>query len=123
MEINLDTNNSIYQIRSYEPGKIVINDQSFSNPLMIVTPTELVASWHVKTVHALTANDLTRLLAFKPQVVLLGSGEKMVFVAPDVTAPLLTKHIGVEVMDTKAACRTFNVLAAEGRNVVAVLFL
>ena len=72
---------------------------------------------------ALTETDLAALLEHEPEVVLLGTGATHRFPHPRLTRALAEAGVGVEVMDTPAACRTFNVLAAEGRKVVAVLLI
>ncbi len=63
------------------------------------------------------------MLAHAPELVIFGSGERIRFVAPALLRPLIERGIGVETMDTGAACRTYNVLASEGRTVVAALLL
>ena len=72
---------------------------------------------------ALAEADFERLLQGAPEIVLLGTGEKQQFLHPRVTAPLHRARVGIEVMDTRAACRTYNILVAEGRNVTAALIV
>jgi uncharacterized protein len=72
---------------------------------------------------ALAETDFERLLQGAPEIVLLGTGERQRFLHPRVTAPLHRARVGLEVMDTRAACRTYNILVAEGRNVVAALIV
>ena len=72
---------------------------------------------------ALAETDFERLLQGTPEIVLLGTGERQQFLHPRVTAPLHRAHVGLEVMDTRAACRTYNILVAEGRNVIAALIM
>lgn len=71
----------------------------------------------------LSAEDFARLLHTSPQIVLLGSGAVQRFPKPALTAPLHDANIGLEVMDTRAACRTYNILVAEGRSVTAALIV
>jgi uncharacterized protein len=71
----------------------------------------------------LTAEDFTALLKSTPEIVLLGTGATQRFPRPAVTAPLHEARVGLEVMDTRAACRTYNILVAEGRSVVAALIV
>jgi hypothetical protein len=75
------------------------------------------------THEALTAADFERLLDFAPELVIFGSGSALRFVAPVMHRSLFERRIGVETMDTAAACRTYNVLATEGRSVVAALLV
>ena len=63
------------------------------------------------------------MLALAPELVIFGSGQRLRFVAPALLRPLIERRVGVETMDTAAACRTYNVLASEGRAVVAALLL
>ena len=88
---------------------------------MIVPWTGAVAPWNVNAFAALTMEHFARLAALKPELVLFGSGARLHFPAPALLRPLIDAHIGVETMDTAAACRTYNVLLAEGRSVVAGL--
>jgi len=74
-------------------------------------------------VDELTASDLEPVLALRPEVLLLGSGPRQVFPAPELLAQLYAARIGFEVMDTGAACRTYNVLVGEGRAVAAALII
>lgn len=76
-----------------------------------------------KGVDALAEADFEQLLQGAPEIVLLGTGETQCFLHPRVTAPLHRARVGLEVMDTRAACRTYNILVAEGRNVTAALIV
>ena len=90
----------------------------------VVLTTEAVATgWAVSGFEGLTEGDFAQLLAQKPEVVLFGAGTTIRFPQPRLTRPLIDAGVGFEVMDTAAACRTFNILAAEGRSVVAALLL
>ncbi|MCX7123256.1 MAG: MTH938/NDUFAF3 family protein [Gammaproteobacteria bacterium] len=71
----------------------------------------------------LTVAHIEQLAAFKPEVILLGTGEIQIFPAPSLLASLYPARIGIEMMTTDAACRTFNILISEGRNVLAALFV
>jgi uncharacterized protein len=71
----------------------------------------------------LTADDFAGLLQTTPEIVLLGTGAAQRFPRPALTAPLHNANVGLEVMDTRAACRTYNILVAEGRPVTAALIV
>jgi uncharacterized protein len=90
---------------------------------VLVTPERVVAGWTAGGFETLTEADFTALAELKPEVVLLGTGASLRFPHPRLTRALTDAGIGVEVMDTPAACRTFNILAAEGRRVVAAVIL
>lgn len=109
-------------IRAYGSGFVTIGEKRFETNLALGAET-ILESWAVDGFDALTAADFERLLEIQPEVVLLGTGERQRFPAPVLLRPLIEARIGCEVMDTGAACRTFNILAAEGRRVAAGLLL
>jgi uncharacterized protein len=90
---------------------------------VLVTPERVVTGWTAGGFDTLTEADFAALAELKPEVVLLGTGASLRFPHPRLTRALTNAGIGVEVMDTPAACRTFNILAAEGRRVVAAVIL
>jgi len=90
---------------------------------VLVTPERIVTGWTAGGFDTLTEADFAALAELKPEVVLLGTGTSLRFPHPRLTRALTDAGIGVEVMDTPAACRTFNILAAEGRRVVAAVIL
>ncbi|TMH25646.1 MAG: hypothetical protein E6H66_25915 [Betaproteobacteria bacterium] len=90
---------------------------------LIVTADKIATGWALGGFDALTANDFAMLAALEPEVVILGTGASMRFPHPRLTHPLSDARIGLEVMDTPAACRTFNILAAEGRKVAAAILV
>ena len=90
---------------------------------IVLTGDRVTAGFAPHGFDALAEADFERLLQGAPEIVLLGTGETQRFVHPRVTAPLHRARIGLEVMDTRAACRTFNILVAEGRNVTAALIV
>jgi uncharacterized protein len=101
---------------------VEINQQRYENSL-IVLPGMIVKHWEINGFEDLTAVHFGFLADLKPEIVLLGTGIKLRFPAPILTRALITAQIGLEVMDTAAACRTYNILAAEGRKVAAALLL
>lgn len=122
MKLNLHGPGDQYYIRAYRPGAITVNDQLFSRSL-IIGGGELHADWAPQHIGELQAEHLTPILEMAPEVVLIGTGERLVFPDPELTSPLYGRGIGVEIMDTGAACRTYNVLISEGRAVVAALII
>lgn|SRR5512142_3112380 len=90
---------------------------------LLVTPERIVTGWAPGGFGALTEGDFAALAALAPEVALLGTGPSLRFPDPRLTRPLIDARIGLEVMDTPAACRTFNILAAEGRRVAAGILL
>lgn len=104
------------------PGWVRIGTREFRENL-VVTSDAIQSGWAPQGVNALTEADYAGLLAHAPDLVVLGTGATIRFPDPRLTQALLAAHVGVEVMDTAAACRTFNVLASEGRRVLAALIV
>jgi len=90
---------------------------------VLVTPEQIVEGWAPGGFEQLTESDFAALAALRPEVALLGTGAALRFPHPRLTRPLVEAGIGLEVMDTPAACRTFNILASEGRRVAAGVLL
>ena len=109
-------------IRRVSGRSILINDEEHSTSLAL-TPEELLGEWAAAPVAALGEDHFDTVLATGPEIVLLGTGTTNVFPPRELTFAFARKGIGLEVMDTAAAARTFNVLANEGRRVAAVLYL
>src|SRR5215216_518329 len=105
----------------YGDGYVAINYERYSHNVLLASGHD-VAQWSAANFESLGASDFEALLALKPEIVILGTGATLRFPKPDITRPLAMAHIGIEVMDTKAACRTYNILVAEGRQVVAAIF-
>ncbi|WP_374590034.1 Mth938-like domain-containing protein [Aquabacterium sp.] len=101
---------------------IVINGQAWRESVLLPA-SGTVLPWHVTNHEDLTVEHFGRILNVSPELVIFGSGPRLRFVQPILLTALMARRIGIETMDTAAACRTFNVLAAEGRNVVAALLL
>ena len=118
MKLHLDNAKGEYRISGYRPGAIVVNDAAYEGALL-VRVDEPPESWQNDRQLDDEAIDILR--ATEPEVLLLGTGSRQHFPAPASLQALYAANIGFEVMDTRAACRTFNILAAEGRRVVAVL--
>jgi len=90
---------------------------------LVVLPDRPVKTWDVAGVDALREDDLEFLGGLGVEIVLLGTGENLRFLHPRLLHSLARARVGVEVMDTRAACRTYNILLAEGRKVAAALIL
>lgn len=112
---------SLYRVTGYDHNEIRINDKPYQEPL-IITPTQLIVPWLVVDVATLTLDDLAIILNDQPQLILFGTGDTWVAVPARLQSALQQQGIGVEIMNTPAACRTFNLLQAEGRQVAAALW-
>lgn len=111
-----------YFIQKYESDKIIINERRFIASL-IICPDRVIEDWQPRTVETLELAHFESMLALEPEVALIGTGEKLVFPPVEVYSSLIQQGVGVEIMDTGAACRTYNILMSEGRRVVAGLIL
>lgn len=121
MKLHLSRSPESNQITGYGPDHVLVNGVRHENSL-IVLPDEVINDW-VGRFEDLSAADFDVVLMRAPEILLLGSGPRLRFPSPAYYAALLKVRIGVEVMDSAAACRTFNILAAEGRRVAAALIL
>jgi uncharacterized protein len=122
MRFTQDASSTRNLIRSYAPGEIKINDQIFRHAL-VVGPASIAPGPSVSAAGELTAADTAAIVALAPELVLVGTGVRQVFPPAEFGAQFLRAGIGFEVMDTGAACRTFNVLVTEQRRVVALLLV
>lgn len=121
--MNLHHDTSITLVRSYDDGILLIGDTHYASSV-IVTSGGCIR-WPLTSIDSLSSAHFLPVfnLDFKPEVVILGTGRKLQFPAAEQTQSLLNAQIGLEVMDTGAACRTYNVLADDRRRVVACLLV
>ncbi len=110
-----------YLIRAWEPGIIQVDEQRLSGHI-IVSPQQVITEWQPPNAEEITLQSLAPALALEPSILLLGTGDIAVFPHIDLAGLLAVEGMGVEIMATPAACRTYNVLAVEARPVVAALF-
>jgi len=122
LKLHADSPTAFNTVTAYGSGYIEINAIRHTRPVL-VAPDQPVEAWDVASFDSLTAEDFARLRARAPELVLLGTGERQRFPQPRLTRPLADAHIGCEAMDSRAACRTYNILMGEGRKVLAALLL
>ena len=106
----------------YGEGYVSINGERYERHLL-VAPDHAIAEWSAASFDALPPEHFEELLELEPEIVILGTGPTLRFPHPRITEPLAKASIGFEAMDTKAACRTYNILMAEGRQVVAAILV
>lgn len=146
MKISDHYNSEGYFIRSYAPGRITIAfpespdheatnqpDSSTSAPpkfreetletSFILSANKLIKNWAPESINELAREHAEQLVSLQPEVIILGTGNKICFPRPDWSATFYEKGIGLEVMDTGAACRTYSILTSDSRNVVVALML
>lgn len=120
MKFQPDSAPGVNSITRIEPGRIFVGGTAFEGAL-VVPWAGTVQPWAVAGFEALQAGDFSALLQHRPELVVFGSGSRLRFAHPALLAGLINAGVGVETMDTAAACRTYNVLASEGRSVLAAL--
>jgi uncharacterized protein len=106
----------------YGAGHVIVNHKRFEHSL-IVLPDRIIENWDASAFEDVTAEHFDFVLSLQPEMVLFGTGAALRFPHPRLTRSLIQAGIGVEVMDTAAACRTYNILMAEGRRVAAALLI
>jgi uncharacterized protein len=122
MKLHLDAPAGAHLIRGYAPGALRVGDRTLTTSA-IVSPGTLLVPWRPASFADLMSTDFEPLLDLAPEVVLLGTGPRQQFPAPSLLALLYERRIGVEIMDTAAACRTYNLLVADNRAVAAALIV
>ena len=119
MKLHPDASNG-FSIQSYSDEGVVVNGKIQIGPLLL-SSVQGPLKWSAESFETLTQASFDELLPFSPELVIFGSGKRIQFPAPKLLQGLYQQRIGLETMDNGAACRTFNVLAGEGRHVVLVL--
>jgi uncharacterized protein len=122
VKLQAESAEGVNLIRAFEPGRIVVNADTYVHSV-IVPPSGMVQAWACQKMEDLTLADFEQLAQARPEVLILGSGKALRFPSPALLKPLMAARIGLETMDTAAACRTYNILVAEGRQVFAALIL
>jgi len=120
MKLHLDRPVGLNIVTAIGDGYVEINGQRHDNSLLLL-PQQLEPGWGAAGFDALSAGDFANIAALGCEVLLFGTGRKQRFPPPTLLQALMAARIGIEVMDTAAACRTYNILVAEGRNVAAAL--
>ena len=122
MKLHSENNEKYQTVTGYDAEGVEINAQRFDFSL-IVLPEVAPRPWPVTRFEDLTAAHFEQIAEDRPDVVVLGTGARQRFVHPKLVASLAAMHIGVESMDSQAACRTYNVLMGEGRKVTLALII
>ncbi len=122
MKLHLDSPSDINVIQVYDDDGVVINDVRFNSSL-IVSPDKLYTKWPVDRFEELNENHFADIVTQKIEIVLLGTGSSHRSVDPHHLIWFANRGMGLEAMDSRAACRTYNLLAGEGRSVAAALIL
>ena len=118
MELQLENHPSGYRIDSFVDNAVVIGEVRYATSL-IVTPEQVVPDWPPQHLDQLTVDDLDMILALGPELILVGTGNALRFPNSVILKGVMHARIGIDFMDSRAVCRTFNILAAEERRVAA----
>ncbi|MEJ2061109.1 MAG: Mth938-like domain-containing protein [Gammaproteobacteria bacterium] len=122
MKFTEEVNESSFVIHAYEAGFVNVNETLYRSSL-IVSPNFIKPDWRPETFEELCAEDLAPVLELQPEILLIGTGGRHQFPHPQILRDIYAAGIGVEIMETGAACRTYNILMAEGRRVAAALLM
>ncbi len=122
MKFQPDGAEGVNTITRHEAGRIWVGGTPFTASVLVPWQGGVLA-WNAGALAELTEQHFEQVAALRPEVVIFGSGARLSFPRPALLRPLMALRIGVETMDTPAACRTYNVLASEGRRVLAALLI
>lgn len=122
MKLHVESAAGTYRISAYGSGYVKVNGERLTRSVVIL-PDELIRDWPPQSWGELGAGHLELVAARAPEIVLLGTGATQRFPDPPLIESLSAAGIGVEIMDTGAACRTYNIIMAEGRQVAAALLM
>ena len=121
MQLSLDNNQGVF-VRSYTNGELRVNNDVLTGSV-ILTLQDIFPDWAPPPIAEISIADFSAALDSAPEVILFGTGTSQEFPPTSLMTEIMRTGVGFEVMDTAAACRTFNVLGAEGRRVAAALIL
>lgn len=122
MKFQPDQLEGVNAISRLEAGRLWVHQTPFTQSVLVPWRGE-VQTWSATSTGELNSAHFEQVLALSPELVIFGSGDKLSFVSPQLYRALIERRIGIETMDTAAACRTYNVLVTEGRKVVGAILL
>ena len=122
MELHQDTPSTPCNIQSYKPGQLTIGQKKYDHSVVFALTT-LPIAWRPQTADAITADDINALAHHQPDIILIGTGNHHQRLPDELFIELRQARIGVEIMSTAAACRTFTLLAADQRSVLAAVII
>jgi uncharacterized protein len=122
LKLQSDPHSGANAITGYGNGYVEINQIPYAHAV-ILKSDGVISEWPVKSFEALEANHFAQMVDFKPELVLIGTGGRQRFPKPELLKPLIAAKIGFEIMNSQAACRTYNILVGEGRQVLLALIV
>ena len=122
MKLQSDPHSGANTITGYGEGYVEINKTPYAHAV-VLSSDGAISKWPVKTFEDLEANSFSQLIDLKPELILIGTGSRQRFPKPELLKDLVSAKIGFEIMDSQAACRTYNILVGEGRQVLLALIV
>ena len=122
MKLQSDPHSGANTITGYGDGYIEINKIPYSHAVLLSSDGEIL-EWAIKSFNDLSPADFTKMASLKPELIIIGTGKRQRFPTPELLKTLIEAKIGFEVMDSQAACRTYNILVGEGRRVLLALIV
>jgi uncharacterized protein len=122
VKLQSDPHSGANTITGYGDGYIEINKIPYSHAVLLSSDGEIL-EWAIKSFEDLSPADFTQMASLKPELIIIGTGKRQRFPKPELLKTLIEAKIGFEVMDSQAACRTYNILVGEGRQVLLALIV
>ena len=122
MKLQSDPHSGTNTITGYGDGYVEINQTPYRHAVLLSSNGEIL-EWPVQSFDDLTAGNFSQMITIKPELILIGTGNRQRFPKPELLKPLIEAKIGFEIMDSQAACRTYNILVGEGRQVLLALIV
>ena len=122
MKFSEDVNFGSQVINRYDDNSITVNERIFTHSL-IVSNFQLVENWPVNEINELSNQSLQAIIELQPEVIIIGTGKQILFPRPENYSSIINTGIGIEFMNTGAACRTYNILLSEDRKVAAGIII
>jgi uncharacterized protein len=122
LEIEIDTSNKGDPITTLDQNGVVMGDQHYDSSF-IISPMGEISQWALDKFEDLTIEDFRRFESHNPEFVILGTGRTHCFPTPDLYRPLIESNIGLECMSTAAACRTYNLISNDGRDITLAVII
>jgi uncharacterized protein len=122
LKLQSDPHSGANTITGYGDGYVEINQTPYAHAVLL-SSDGAISAWPVESFDDLEASDFTQMVDLKPELILIGTGSRQRFPKPELLKSLILANIGFEIMDSQAACRTYNILVGEGRQVLLALIV
>jgi uncharacterized protein len=122
LKLQSDPHSGANTITGYGDGYVEINKIPYAHAVLL-SSDGAITDWSVQTFDNLEASHFSQMVDLKPELVLIGTGSRQRFPKPELLKALIEAKIGFEIMDSQAACRTYNILVGEGRQVLLALIV